>query len=52
MEKNKTPNCYSPEMRARAVRMLQEHQGSYETQSASVAAIAPKIGFIPETLKI
>ena len=52
MEKSKTSNRYSPEMRARAVRMVQEHQGSYETQSAAVAAIAPKIGCIPETLKI
>jgi transposase len=39
-------------MRARAVRMVLEHQGSYETQSAAVATIAPKIGCIPETLKI
>ena len=38
-------------MRARAVRMVLEHQGSYETQSAAVAAIAPKIGCIPETLR-
>lgn len=52
MEKSKTSNRYSPEMRARAVRMVQEHQGSYETQSAAVAAIAPKIGCIPETLKV
>ena len=47
-----TSNRYSPEMRARAVRMVLEHQGSYETQSAAVAAIAPKIGCIPETLKV
>ena len=40
MEKSKTSNRYSPEMRARAVRMVLEHQGSYETQSAAVAAIA------------
>ncbi len=39
-------------MRARAVRMVLEHQGSYETQSAAVAAIAPKIGCIPETLRV
>jgi transposase len=51
MEKSKTSNRYSPEMRARAVRMVLEHQGSYETQSAAVAAIAPKIGCIPETLE-
>ncbi len=52
MEKSKTSNRYSPEMRARAVRMVREHQGSYETQSAAVAAIAPKIGCIPETLRV
>ena len=39
-------------MRARAVRMVLEHQGSYETQSAAVAAIAPKVGCIPETLRV
>jgi transposase len=52
MEKSKTSNRYSPEMRARAVRMVLEHQGSYETQAAAVAAIAPKIGCIPETLRV
>ena len=52
MEKSKASNRYSPEMRARAVRMVLEHQGSYETQSAAVAAIAPKIGCIPETLGV
>ena len=52
MEKSKTSNRYSPELRARAVRMVLEHQGSYETQSAAVAAIAPKIGCIPETLRV
>ena len=52
MEKSKTSNRYSPEMRARAVRMVLEHQGSYETQSAAVAAIAPNIGCIPETLRV
>ena len=52
MEKSKRSNRYSPEMRARAVRMVLEHQGSYETQGAAVAAIAPKIGCIPETLKV
>ena len=52
MEKSKTSNRYSPEMRARAIRMVLEHQGSYETQSAAVAAITPKIGCIPETLRV
>ena len=52
MEKSKTSNRYSPEMRARAVRMVLEHQGSYETQSSAGAAIAPKIGCIAETLRV
>ena len=39
-------------MRARAVCVVHGHQGPYETQSAAVAAIAPKIGYSPETLKI
>lgn len=52
MEKSKTSNRYSPEMRSRAVRMVLEHQGAYETQSAAVVAIAPKIGCIPETLRV
>jgi len=52
MEKSKTLNRYSPEMRARAVRMVLEHQGSYEAQSAAFAAIAPKIACIPETLRV
>lgn len=51
MEKNKTSNRYSPEVRTRAVRMVLEHQGSYETQAAAVVAIAPKIGCIAETLR-
>jgi transposase len=39
-------------MRARAVRMVLEHQGSYEAQSAAFAAIASKIACIPETLRV
>ena len=51
MEKSKTSNRYSPEMRARAVRMVLEHQGSYETQSAAVAAIAPQDWLHPRDIK-
>ena len=50
MTKSKMANLYSPEVRARAVRMVFEHQGSYETQAGAIAAIAPKIGCIPQTL--
>jgi transposase len=48
--KSKLPNRYSPDVRARAVQMVFEHQGSYETQVGAIAAIAPKIGCIPQTL--
>jgi transposase-like protein len=50
MTKSKMANCYSPEIRARAVRVVFEHQGSYETQAGAIAAIAPKIGCIPQRL--
>jgi transposase-like protein len=30
--------------------MVFEHQGSYEAQAGAIAAIAPKIGCIPQTL--
>jgi len=30
--------------------MVFEHQGSYETRAGAIAAIAPKIGCIPQTL--
>lgn len=51
MTKSNMANRYSPEVRARAVRMVFEHQGSYATQSGAIAAIAPKIGCIPQTLR-
>src|SRR6056297_2805455 len=51
MTKSKMANRYSPEVRARAVRMVFEHQGSYQTQAGAIAAIAPKIGCIPQTLR-
>ncbi len=50
MEKSKMANRYSPEVRARALRMVLEHQSSYDTQGTAIAAIAPKIGCIPQTL--
>ena len=50
MTNSKMANRYSLEVRARAVRMVFEHQGSYETQAGAIAAIAPKIDCIPQTL--
>ena len=50
MTKSKMANRYLPEVHARAVWMVFEHQGSYETQAGAIAAIAPKIGCIPQTV--
>ncbi len=46
---NKT-NKFSPEVRERAVRMVEEHRGSYPSLWAAVESIAPKIGCVPQTL--
>ncbi|CCF97734.1 conserved hypothetical protein [Ralstonia solanacearum K60] len=46
---NKT-NKFSPEVRERAVRMVQEHRGEYPSLWATVESIAPKIGCVPQTL--
>ncbi|MQM39965.1 IS3 family transposase [wastewater metagenome] len=43
-------NQFSPEVRERAVRMVQEHRGEYPSLWAAVESIAPKIGCVPQTL--
>lgn len=45
----KTPK-YSPEVRERAVRMVQEHRGDYPSLWAAIESFAPKIGCAPQTL--
>jgi transposase len=46
---NKT-NKFSPEVRERAVRMVQEHRHEYPSLWAVIESIAPKIGCVPQTL--
>ncbi|MGK8720701.1 IS3 family transposase [Pseudomonas aeruginosa] len=46
----KKQNKFSPEMRERAVRMVQEHRGEYPSLWATIESIAPKIGCVPQTL--
>ena len=46
----KKSNHFSPEVRERAVRMVQEHRGEYPSLWAAVESIAPKIGCVPQTL--
>ena len=43
-------NKFSPEVRERAVRLVQEHRGEYPSLWAAVESIAPKIGCVPSTL--
>ena len=50
MNNNKKSNRFSPEVRERAVRMVQEHRGEYPSLWACIESIAPKIGCVPQTL--
>ena len=43
-------NKFSPEVRERAVRMVQEHRADYPSLWAAIESIAPKIGCVPQTL--
>ena len=46
----KKSNNFSPEVRERAVRMVQEHRGDYPSLWVAIESIAPKIGCVPQTL--
>ena len=46
-----TTKRYSPEVRERAVRMVLEHRGEYESEWAAIGSIAQKIGCTAETLR-
>lgn len=50
MNKTNKTNKFSPEVRERAVRMVQEHRGEYPSLWSAVESIAPKIGCVPQTL--
>ena len=43
-------NKFSPEVRERAVRLVQEHRGEYPSLWAAIESIAPKIGCVAQTL--
>ena len=46
----KKPSHFSPELRQRAVRMVLESKGEYDSMWATVESIAPKIGCSATTL--
>lgn len=39
-----TRNTFSPEVRDRAVRIVEEHRGDYASEWAAISSIAGKIG--------
>ena len=51
METQGTRGRYSPEVRARAVRLVLDHAGDYGSQWEAIVSIAGKFGCTAETLR-
>jgi transposase len=50
MDKKRTRQTFSPEVRERAVRMVREHRGEHASQWNAIVSIAAKIGCWAGTL--
>jgi transposase len=44
-------NSFSPEIKERAIRMVFDHTGEYDSRWATIRSVAEKIGCTPETLR-
>ncbi len=47
---SKTTNKFAPDVRARAVRMLQDNEADHPSRWAAIVSISEKIGCVPQTL--
>lgn len=45
------PSKYAPELRERAVRLIQEHADEYPSQWAAIRSVAEKLGCTTEALR-
>lgn len=50
--KAKSANRYPPELRERAVRMLLEHRGEYDSEPDAIRAISSKISCRYDSLRV